>query len=259
MGESDPRDTDDVRREVPEDMVDEAAWIVASAAERACALRIIGGIAFILLTRDRVTLPRLSPADIDLVAPAKTERKVAATLEALGYAGDRGFNARHGDRRLLFKSPIGGRKVEVFVGTFEMCHRLSLTDRLSVQTPTVPRAELLLTKLQIFELNEKDLTDIHLLLLASDVGSSDSGTINANRISELCARDWGLHHTVCRNLERARETPPSYTLTPDQRTTIELRTAELRRAIDDHPKSAAWRLRAAVGERVRWYEEPEEI
>jgi hypothetical protein len=30
-------------------------------------------------------------------------------------------------------------------------------------------------------------------------------------------------------------------------------------AIDNAPKSTRWRIRARVGERVSWYEEPEEV
>ena len=40
---------------------------------------------------------------------------------------------------------------------------------------------------------------------------------------------------------------------------VEERLGELWRRIDDEPKSGRWRLRARVGDRVRWYELPEEV
>jgi hypothetical protein len=75
----------------------------------------------------------------------------------------------------------------------------------------------------------------------------------------LCGGDWGLHHTVSDTLQRLAGDPPSYTLTVEQRRLVDERVGLLRQALDRHPKTLGWRVRARVGERVRWYEEPEEI
>ena len=37
------------------------------------------------------------------------------------------------------------------------------------------------------------------------------------------------------------------------------RLDDLRIRVDEEPKSPRWRIRARVGERVKWYEEPEEV
>jgi hypothetical protein len=140
-----------------------------------------------------------------------------------------------------------------------MCHELPVSERLEVDAETLPLAELLLTKLQIVELNEKDMADMHSLLITHDVGPADGEQINSARIASLCANEWGLHHTVTRTLARLRENPPSYALTGGQRRAVDERIAKLEQAIEERPKSLSWRMRAKVGERVRWYEEPEEI
>src|SRR5258706_8101161 len=140
-----------------------------------------------------------------------------------------------------------------------MCHTLPLSERLAIERETLPLPELLLTKLQIVQLNEKDLADMHSLLIACDVGLSDVDQISGDRIADLCGRDWGLHHTVTRTLDRLGSDPPSYQLTESQRAVVDDRIEKLRAALDRKPKSLAWRLRAKVGERMRWYEEPEEI
>ncbi len=75
----------------------------------------------------------------------------------------------------------------------------------------------------------------------------------------LCGADWGLHRTVSGTLQRLAEDPPSYALSAEQRRLVDERVAVLREALEDQPKTFAWRMRARVGERVRWYEEPEEI
>jgi hypothetical protein len=238
---------------------EEARRVVAQAADRGEVLRVAGSVAFQLRVSGRAGLPRPVPADIDLVAPARTERRVVALLTEVGYTGEKEFNARHGDRRLIFWDQARDRKLEVFVGIFEMCHSLPLGERLDVDAETIPLAELLLTKLQIVELNEKDVCDMHSLLITHEVGGGDDEQINARRIASLCGADWGLHHTVNRTLERLAADPPSYKLPAEQRRLVDARVGVLRQALADQPKTFAWRMRARVGERVRWYEEPEEI
>lgn len=238
---------------------EEAQRVVAHATDRSELLRVAGSVAFQLRVSGRAGLPRPAPVDIDLVAPARSERRIAALLTDLGYSGEKEFNARHGDRRLIFWDQARDRKLEVFVGIFVMCHSLPLSERLDVDAATIPLAELLLTKLQIVELNEKDLCDMHSLLITHEIGSGDGEQINARRIAELCGADWGLHHTVGRTLDRLAEDPPSYTLPAEQRRLVDDRVGMLRQALEEQPKTFAWRMRARVGERVRWYEEPEEI
>ncbi len=238
---------------------EEAQRVVAHATDRGELLRVAGSVAFQLRVAGRAGLPRPAPVDIDLVAPARSERRIAALLTDLGYTGEKEFNARHGDRRLIFWDQARDRKLEVFVGIFVMCHSLPLSEHLDVDAETIPLAELLLTKLQIVELNEKDLCDMHSLLITHEIGSADGDHINAQRIAGLCGADWGLHHTVSRTLQRLAEDPPSYTLSPEQRRLVDERVGRLAEALEEQPKTFAWRMRARVGERVRWYEEPEEI
>lgn len=238
---------------------DEAQRVIAHATEHGELLRVAGSVAFRLRVSGRVSLPRPAPADIDLVAPARSERRIAALATELGYTAEKEFNARHGDRRLIFWDQARDRKLEVFVGVFVMCHELPIAERLETETETIPLAELLLTKLQIVELNEKDVCDMHSLIIAHAVGNGDGDQINAARIGALCGADWGLHHTVARTLTRLAADPPSYTLTEEQRRLVDERVELLSEALEQHPKTLAWRMRARVGERVRWYEEPEEI
>jgi len=124
---------------------------------------------------------------------------------------------------------------------------------------TVPLAELLLTKLQIIEVNEKDVRDTVLLLYGHDVGEHDDDTVNAARVAELCAADWGLWRTITANLERCREHVDNYELGPEAQQRVSGRFDKLLARIEDEPKSRGWKLRAKVGERKRWYELPEEV
>jgi hypothetical protein len=238
--------------------IDEAVDIVRSAGRRGLMLRLFGGIAI------RVHATLLPPClersynDIDLVAPRRSSSKVDAFFRDRGYVGETELNALHGHYRLWFRNPGNGHRVDVFVGKFEMCHALEMGERLALDDLTVPLAELVLTKLQIVELNTKDQLDLFSLFLNHDVGATDTGEINARYIARVCAEDWGLWRTCTRNLERLRAAADQLGLSPNERSLIRARLDTAGRLIDERQKSMKWRARAAIGERLQWYELPEE-
>ena len=81
--------------------------------------------------------------------------------------------------------------LDVFYDRLEFCHVIPLTGRLEVDRPTIPVAELLLSKLQIVQINEKDVVDVILLLLDHALGSGDADTVDVERIGRLCAATTG--------------------------------------------------------------------
>ncbi len=122
---------------------------------------------------------------------------------------------------------------------------------------TLPLADLLLTKLQVVSLNHKDLVDICALLLDHGPGESDDN-ISMERVLGVTRSDWGFEHTIHRTLATLRERISEFELPADAAATIVRHADELDAALDAAPKSMAWKMRARVGERVKWYEEPEE-
>ena len=78
-------------------------------------------------------------------------------------------------------------------------------------------------------------------------------------MARLLSADWGLWRTSTLNVERVRGGLARYGLAPEQEEVVRMRLDDLRRRIDEEPKSTKWKLRAQVGERVKWYEEPEEV
>lgn len=132
-------------------------------------------------------------------------------------------------------------------------------ERLELDRYTLPLAELLLTKLQIASLNRKDLVDIYGLTVAHEVADSDENTINSAVIADLLARGWGLWRTSRQTIERSLEHLEAFALEPELDTRIRVRLEQLWSEVERRPKSARWRARARVGDRVRWYEEPDEV
>jgi hypothetical protein len=184
---------------------------------------------------------------------------MAQLLEESGYVPDEAFNALNGARRLLFHDPEHGRQIDVFVDSFAMCHELPLAERLSTRPGTLPAAEVLMTKLQIVSLNAKDRSDIFALLHSHEVAGHDDGAVNVERIAQLTRDDWGLQHTFELNLDRLREALPGQPLDDGDRAAVAGRIDALAGAMEAAPKSRRWKMRARLGERKRWYEEPEEV
>ena len=238
--------------------MEEAVRVVEEAGTRSVPLRLIGGIAI----RIRAA-PELPPAlvrsyeDIDLVTLRGYRRPVSTLLTELGYTEDARLNSIN-ESRLVFYDFANERHADVFVGELRMCHRIAMTDRIVSQKLTAPLAELLLTKLQIVELNQKDLVDVYTLLHAHDVSEDDRG-VNAAYVARLCARDWGLWRTTKLNLARAGDGLEGSGLDERARRTIAARIDRLWERIEAAPKSLRWKSRSRVGDRVRWYEEPEEL
>jgi hypothetical protein len=241
------------------DLLAEAERLLFLADDRGVPLRLLGGVAIRLRAGDRCPDALVRPyGDLDLAAGKGSSRTLGRLLVEAGYEADREFNALRGKERLLFYDLPNGRKLDVFVGSFSMCHKIPLGNRLETDRQTIPLAELLLTKLQVVELNEKDVTDALALLATHELANRDGGTINADRIAALCGSDWGLWRTFTSNLTECRARVVDY-LDGEVGLDVSDRTDALLARIEAQPKSRGWRLRARVGERVRWYELPEEV
>jgi hypothetical protein len=242
------------------DVVSEGKRLLARAEAEGVPLRLLGGVAI------RLRAPGGLPAsfareygDLDFVTVRRGAPIAATFLRGEGYEPHVAFNALHGNERLLFFDNEHDRQVDVFVGQFRMSHRIPLDERLELEPGTLPLAELLLTKLQIAQLNEKDVRDALAVLHGHPVGEEDGNHVNAGRVAELCAGDWGLWRTFTANLAACRDHVGGYELSAPEQADLVARIELLSERIEREPKTRAWKLRARVGERKRWYELPEEV
>jgi hypothetical protein len=240
--------------------LDHAVAIVDAGRAHDVVTRVLGGVGVALHCPSSERGPFLREyGDLDVVVDRRGGRKRADALFAsLGYDPDVEFNTMNGpEGRRRYLSSEGG-KVDVFVGAFRMCHELPLEERLSADAPTVTLADLFLTKAQIVELTEKDALDLACLLLDHELAEHDDDCIDVRRIAGLTGADWGLWRTVTRSLEHLRATVDALALTVAERATIAGRIDAMGAALDVAPKSAKWKLRARVGDHLRWYELPED-
>ena len=243
-------------------MVAAGRGLVAMAATAGIPVRLIGGVAIWVRASPaaRAALGRDYP-DIDLVAHKRQSRALRTVLEDGGYHPERVFNATHGARRLLYHSPDGRWQVDVFLDTFEMSHTLDLGARLDTEPETLAATELLLTKLQIAEVNAKDISDTAMLLWDHEPvpGADGPRRLNLAQLARVCGADWGLFTTVTDNLAACSSRLGQFVADESAQATIQARIETIRKGLGAAPKSLAWRMRAKVGRRVRWYELPEEV
>jgi hypothetical protein len=241
---------------------DELQRVVDQAKQHGILLRVLGGLAVKLHcpSAGHRALERDYP-DIDFVTDRQGAQRLAGLLPALGYVPNKTFNTLSGDRRQLYYDEPRGRQIDVFIGEFDMCHKLPLASRLDVEPLTVPLAELFLSKAQIVQLNRKDVLDLIALLLDHPVADGDWETINRAVIAGVCGRDWGLFTTVALTLGSLRDVLArgEVGLDDGQHRIVFDRMATIRSAMETAPKTAGWKMRARVGRRVRWYQEVEEV
>lgn len=242
--------------------VAEAKAVIQAAEDRGLHLRLLGALAVIeqcpggiwLLERTNRVL-----TDIDFMGYEKELPRVEAMFEELGYQmlGGRGVTMDVWVGRRIFDDTTGGRRrVDVFLDRLDFCHPIELKGRLDRHPVTIPLTDIVLEKLQIVEINEKDLKDLVVLFLEHPVVDESAGGIDAGYVVDLLAKDWGFYYTVSLNLERIRrymEGIPD--LSEEQRGLVVSRVDDLWGRVEEAPKSLKWKLRARVGPSRRWYNE----
>jgi hypothetical protein len=247
---------------LPADTYEAAVTAVGAANEAGVPLKLLGGQAVRYLTPDFPPRTR-SGQDMDFASVSSAKKPVMDLLGELGFEGDRRFNTMHGHKQMYFVSPASGTAVDVIMDQLQMCHVLEFKDRIDRMPFTLDVTDLLLTKLQVVEQNEKDVQDIVYRLAGYEVRDGDEpGAIGLARIGKVRADDWGWWRTTTGNLDRvvelvrgdlSRLVPANAAYDP----------VEQARAVRTHaeavPKSLRWKLRSRVGERVQWYELPEEV
>lgn len=226
-------------------------------------MRVIGSLAFQMHCQKFGYLQEAmgrAYTDIDFAAYNKQSRQIQGLMTSIGYVENREvFIASEGERAIFDKAGTG-LHVDIFYEKLDFCHTIYWKDRLEVDSPTIPLAELLLEKMQIVKINEKDVIDTIMLLLEHPVGDHDGETVNTKHVAKLCASDWGLWRTTTMNLDKVRLLAQGYgQLTDEQKETIIRQVNLIMKRLEDEPKPFAWKMRNQVGDRVKWYKDVDEV
>ncbi len=237
--------------------------IIEASDDAGVTLRVIGSLAFQLHCPKFGYLQQAmgrAYTDLDFAAYGRQSGQIRDLMTKLGYMDNKEVFIVSGGERAIFDRPQIGLHVDVFYEKLDFCHVIRWEGRLDVDKPTIPLAEMLLEKMQIVQINEKDIIDTIMLLMEHSLGDKDKDTINIKRIAELCAVDWGLWRTVTMNLNKVRQLADGYSqLKADQKNRLRSQVADALARIETEPKSMAWRLRSRVGDRVKWYKDVDDV
>ena len=198
--------------------------------------------------------------DIDFAGYGRQARPVRELLIRLGYVEEAEVFITTEGGRAIFENPASGLHVDVFYDKLDFCHVIQWNGRLEVDSPTIPLAELLLEKMQIVKINEKDVIDTVMLLLEHPLGPGDQETINLPLIARLCADDWGLWRTSTMNLDKVRQLAQTYAaLSSEEKAKVAAQVETALAALQSAPKSIRWQARDKIGDRLKWYKDVDEV
>jgi hypothetical protein len=237
--------------------------ILKASEDAGILLRVIGSLAFQMHCPKYGYLQAAmgrAYTDIDFGAYSSQAKQISELMTGMGYVDNREVYIGSEGERAIFDKPGTGLHVDIFYEKLDFCHTIYWKDRLEVDYPTIPLTELLLEKMQIVQINDKDIIDTIMLLLEHSVGNVDVVSVNIDLAGQLCANDWGLWRTTTMNLDKVKQLAQHYTqLTPEQKSKVTSQVDDILTRLNDEPKPLAWRLRSRVGDRVKWYKEVDEV
>jgi hypothetical protein len=257
-----PKDIPMAEYPKPEAYLEEGYRLTGDAQKEGLVLRVMGPIAlhyyfpdFVDLYRRMERLGERVFTDIDFAAYGKHRNKLVPFFEAHGYELEKRAAMISGGARLIFFS-ANIPMIDVFFDKLDYNHPIDYRGRLESHPNCVSLADLMLQKLQIVQINDKDLKDSMLLLLAAPLGDTDKDMINARYIARLFSDDWGFYHTATINLVRITEAMSGVkALTDEQRNDISVKVDALLKIIEEAPKSGKWKSRAKTGTSKQWFKE----
>ena len=237
------------------DLMNEAVRIVSAAKEQGIQLRMMGACAIKFHSPTyRYLYDKLGRelSDLDFVGYSKQEGIIGKFFLSQGYRMRPVTITTSFASRLIFIDDIRKKVVDVFLDKMEMCHTLNYRGRLEIDFPTVPLAELLLQKLQIFTLTQKDVKDCLVLLREHNTATNDDDSINVSYIAKIFANDWGFWYTATQNLQKIDSYMEKF-LEGNDVEVVRHKVNELSSRIKDEPKSLGWKTRARIGTSTKWY------
>ncbi len=244
-------------------LADEALRIISTAQEQGIILRLIGALVVRLHCKKFLHLHdamKRELTDLDFITYHAYADRLRPFFTSLGYSPDEHIFAYFGHRRQKYFEKSKQTMIDVFIDKLEMCHSIIFTGRLELDSPTITLTDFLLEKMQIVQINEKDIKDTIVILREHDVGEVDKETINAKYLAGTLSDDWGFYHTVTSNLCKVKTMLPSVNALADEdRSDVSSKIDRLLSRIEERPKSMGWKMRARIGTKKKWYNDVEEV
>ena len=197
----------------PAPFIEQANRILDEARGRQVTIRLLGAIAFHLSCPNFNYIQRETGrvfTDIDFMSYFREKEEVERLFKDLGYSEDRRIKAVPGVRRSIFFHADQPWHSDVFYDVLDFSHEIDLRGRLEMEYPTLSLVDLLLEKMQIARINEKDIIDTLMLFREHEVGEGNGRIIQIDHLARSCKSDWGLWKTVTDNLGKVEKLADKY-------------------------------------------------
>lgn len=263
-----------------EEFVKEAIRIVHEAESRGVCLRILGSVAAYIRCLNKGCVEVIKSVgrfgngmplftDLDLVGYSMQTGDIKKLFHELNFKPDTLVNSLFGHKRLVYYHPEDKYHIDIFLNKLEFSHELDFgrkpgSGRLELDYPTISPTDIVLEKLQIHEINRKDLVDLISLFMVHDVQEQfGKGVVDGEYITKILSDEWGFWYDSMTNLDKVKSLVEELTregkLPVERSQTILQRIDKLLKAIADSPKTRDWEKRAKAGTSKPWYREVEEI
>lgn len=246
----------------PDELLEIALDLVAKGMAQGVTLRLLGSLAIRAHTQGTSKLidllQRVPTHDIDFMGYSKEHINSDRMFKDLGYEPDPSvaFSQEYGIQRLIYHDRTQGIMAEIFQDKLRMAHTLDFLGRLELDSPTISLVDLLLSKLQIQRITEKDIKDMIALLAEHGLGNGDRELLDVNYLLKLTSDEWGLYYTAKNNLSVVREwVNHMQVLDATLRQDVDAKLEQIINRMEAEPKNRRWKLRAKIGTHMRWYEE----
>lgn len=241
---------------------DHALEILDEAKKRDLLVRLIGSTAFVVHCPENRSLFKALDrrlTDVDLMSYSSASQSAFDDMfAALGYEPIRSLGWHAAARDIYVNDDK--LYVDVFKDTLSYCHVIDFKNRLELDEPTITLVDLMLEKLQVVEINEKDFKDMAILLLEHELGSDDPEKIDSDYLTRLWSKDWGFYYTGTTNLKKLNQYLKGIeALETTQKNSIKDKINRILNQVEAEPKSVRWKLRSTIGTKMRWYEEVEGV
>jgi hypothetical protein len=246
----------------PEVFLTEGKRIVDGARSQGVVMRVMGPLALHYYFPEQVDmyarLERLGDryfTDIDFAAYGKQRKHMIDFMKSMGYECDLQTMVVSGKtRHIYYAGPVP--MIDVFFDKLDYCHEVNYDGRLELDEYSVSLADILLQKLQIWEINDKDLKDIEYLFITAQIGEDDDRKINQTYVAKRFADDWGFWYTATTNLGRVKDHVEGVAaLSDEQKAKVKQVADQFLARIEAEPKTRGWEKRAKKGTSKIWYNE----
>jgi hypothetical protein len=244
------------------DFFDAALAIIEVAKKEGVQLRLLGATAIYYQCPQSSLLGDLMKrrlTDLDFITLSKHVSRIPGLFAKLQFVPNERVNTLYGANRQIYFDSKDSRHVDIFFDKLSFNHEIDLSKRLDIDPVTISLADLLLEKLQIVKMSEKDAKDVIVLLHEHPLDGA-KGAVDTEYIARLLADDWGFYYTSTTNLKKVKDYLTGIeSLAGEDKEVVSGRIDELSKRIEAEKKSFKWKMRARLGTKTSWYTEAEEV